>query len=132
MSVCQFSRSVALLFHFHQEAFEFLFTFCHKGGVICISEVTDISPGNLDYSVMSSSLRRHGLHSLWNSPGQNTGVGRLSRSHSLLQGIFPTQESNPGLLNCRQILYLLSTREALRTPKVLFKIFSKILGDDFP
>ena len=30
-------------FHFHQEAFEFLFTFCHKGGVICISEVIDIS-----------------------------------------------------------------------------------------
>ena len=29
----------------------------------------------------------------WNSPGQNTGVGSLS----LLQGIFPTQESNPGL-----------------------------------
>ena len=26
----------------------FLFTFCHKGGVICISEVIDISPGNLD------------------------------------------------------------------------------------
>ena len=33
-----------------------------------------------------------------------TGVG----SHSLLQGIFPTQESNQGLLRCRQILYLLS------------------------
>ena len=36
----------------------------------------------------------HGLHSPWNSPGQNTGVGSLS----LLQGIFPTQGSNPGLL----------------------------------
>ena len=40
-----------LLFHFHQEAFKFLFTFCHKGGVICISEVIDISPGNLDSSL---------------------------------------------------------------------------------
>ena len=43
----------------------------------------------------------------WNSPGQNTGVGSLS----LLQGIFPTQGSNPGLpslLYCRQILYQLS------------------------
>ena len=40
----------------------------------------------------------------WNSPGMNTGVG----SHSLLQGIFPTQGSNPGLLHCRQILYCLS------------------------
>ena len=40
----------------------------------------------------------------WDSPGQNTGVGSLS----LLQGIFPTQGSNPGLLHCRQILYRLS------------------------
>ena len=30
------------------------------------------------------------------------------RCHSLLQGIFPTQGSNPGLLHCRQILYRLS------------------------
>ena len=44
------------------------------------------------------------LYSPWNSPVQNTGVG----SHSLLQGIFPTHESNPGLLLCRQILYQLS------------------------
>ena len=42
---------VTLHFHFHQEAFEFLFTFCHKGGVICISEVIHISPGNLDSSL---------------------------------------------------------------------------------
>ena len=34
-----------------KEAFEFLFTFCHKGSVICISEVIDISPGNLDSSL---------------------------------------------------------------------------------
>ena len=40
----------------------------------------------------------------WHSPGQNTGVG----SCSLLQGIFPTQGSNPGLLHCRQIPYQLS------------------------
>ena len=32
-------------------------------------------------------------------------------NHSLLQGIFPTQGSNPGLLHCRQILYQLSHRE---------------------
>ena len=52
---------------------------------------------------MSDSLRPHGLYSPWNSPGQNTGVGSLS----LLQGIFPTQGSNLGLLHCRQILYQL-------------------------
>ena len=41
------------LFHFHQEAFYFFFPFCHKGVVICISEVIDISPGNLDSSLCS-------------------------------------------------------------------------------
>ena len=55
-------------------------------------------------SVVSVSLRPRGLYSPWNSPGQNTGVGSLS----LLQGIFPTQGLNPGLLHCRQILYRLS------------------------
>ena len=44
-------------------------------------------------SVVSNSLLPHGLYSPCNSPGQNTGVG----SCSLLQGIFPTQGSNPGL-----------------------------------
>ena len=34
------------------------------------------------------------VYSAWISPGQNTGVG----SYSLLQGNFPTQGSNPGLL----------------------------------
>ena len=53
---------------------------------------------------MSNSLQPHGLYSPWNSPGQNTGVGSLS----LLQGIFPTQELNQGLLHCRQVLYQLS------------------------
>ena len=52
-------------------------------------------------SVVSDSLR---LCSPWNSLGQNTEVGSLS----LLQGIFPSQESNPGLLHCRRILYQLS------------------------
>ena len=56
------------------------------------------------HSVVSNSLWPHGLYSPWNSPGQNTGVGSLS----LLQGIFLTQGSNPGLLHCRWILYQLS------------------------
>ena len=61
-------------------------------------------------SVMSDSLRPHGLYSPWNSPGQNTEVGSLS----LLQGIFPTQGSNPGLLHCRWILYQLSHKGSPR------------------
>ena len=52
-------------------------------------------------SVVSSSLWPHGLYSPWNSPGQNTGVGRLS----LFQGIFPTQGLNWGLPHCGWILY---------------------------
>ena len=53
------------------------------------------------HSVVSHSLQSPGLCCPWNSPGQNTGVGSLS----LLQGIFPTQGSNPGLPHCRWILY---------------------------
>ena len=41
------------------------------------------------------------------SPGTNTGVG----CHSLLQGIFPNQGSNPGLPHCRQILHHLSHQD---------------------
>ena len=63
-------------------------------------------------SVVSDSVRPHGLYNSWNSPGQNTGVGSLS----LLQGIFPTQGSNPGLLHCRWILYQLSHK---RSPRIL-------------
>ena len=50
------------------------------------------------------------LHSPWNSPGRNPGVGSLS----LLQGIFPSQESNPGLLVCRWILCQLSYQGSSR------------------
>ena len=66
---------------------------------------------NCSVIAQSSSLWLHGLHSPWNSPGQNTGVGSLS----LLQGIFPTQGSNPGLRHCRRILFQLSHRESPRT-----------------
>ena len=51
----------------------------------------------MDYSPLGSSV--HG-----DSPGKNTGVG----CHALLQRIFPTLGSNPGLLHCRWILYHLS------------------------
>ena len=51
----------------------------------------------MDCSPSDSSV--HG-----DSPGKNTGVG----CHVLLQGVFPTQGSNPGLPHCRQILSHLS------------------------
>ena len=59
---------------------------------------------------MSDSLRPHGLYSPWNSLGQNIAVGSLS----LLQGIFPTQGLNPGILHCRWILYQLSHQGSIR------------------
>ena len=66
-------------------------------------------------SVMFDSLWPHGLYSPWNSPGQNTGVGSLS----LLQGIFPTQGSNPDLPHCRRILYQLSHKGS---PRILERV----------
>ena len=60
-------------------------------------------------SVVSDSLRPCGLLPTrllcpWDSPGKNTGIG----CHFLLQGIFPTQGLNLGILHCRQMLYPLS------------------------
>ena len=64
---------------------------------------------NESHSVVSYSLQPHTLDSLWNSPAQNAGVGNLS----LLQGIFPTQESNSGFPHCRRIVYQLSHKGTL-------------------
>ena len=57
--------------------------------------------------LMDCSLPR--LLCSWNSPGKNTG----ERTHSLFQGILPTQRFNLGLLNYRQILYHLSHQKIL-------------------
>ena len=66
------------------------------------------------HSVVSNSLWPHRLYSPWNSPSHNTGVGSLS----LLQGVIPTQGSNPGLLHCRQFLYQLSHKGS---PRILLQ-----------
>ena len=64
--------------------------------VLSHSAVSDFL-GPMDCSLPGSSV--HG-----DSPGKTTRVC----CHALLQGIFPTQESNPGLPHCRRILYHLS------------------------
>ena len=62
-----------------------------------------IGIGSISHSVVADSLQPHGLKTArllcpWNFPGKKTRVG----CHSLLQGIFLTQESNLGLLHCSQ------------------------------
>ena len=55
------------------------------------------------------SCNAGGFFTIWTTrKPKNTGVGSLS----LLQWIFPNQELNQGLLQCRQILYQLSYQES--------------------
>ena len=66
-----------------------------------------LPPGDLHnpgIELRSPSLQADSLLSELPGKPMNTGVGSLS----LLQGIFPTQRSNPGLPHCRRILYQLS------------------------
>ena len=51
---------------------------------------------------MNCSPPKSSVHG--DAPGKNTGEG----CHALLQGLFLTQGSNPGLPHCRQILHCLS------------------------
>ena len=74
-------------------------------------------------SVVFDSLWPHGLQPArflcpWDFPAKNTGVG----FHFLLRGIFLTQESNLGVLHCRQILYLLNYEEILAASKLNQKL----------
>ena len=68
----------------------------HRGGGGLVTKLCQ--------TLATPGLQPAGLLCPWNFPGKNTGVG----CHFLLHGIFPTQESNPGLQHCRQILYRLS------------------------
>ena len=77
----------------------------------------------ISHSVVSNSLRPHGRQPTrfccpQEFPGKNTRVG----CHFLLQGIFPTQGSNPCLLHCRQTLYRLSHKGSLKEIKDLNKL----------
>ena len=62
----------------------------------------------------------------WDFPGKNTRVD----CHFLLQRIFLTQELNPGLLHCRQILYWLSY-EGVKVSKTCGSSGNQSSGDWF-
>ena len=68
------------------------------------------------HSVVSKSLRPHGLNSPWNSPGQNMEWVAFPFSRGSSQPRDWTQGLNPGLLHCRQIPYQLSHQ---RSPRIL-------------
>ena len=94
--LCSYHRSPTLQAHFQLPS-------GHHQGISYKMRILRMSESE-SRSVVFDSLWPHGLYSPWNSPGQNTQVGGLS----LLQGIFPTQGPNPGLLHCRWILYQLN------------------------
>ena len=64
------------------------------------------------------------LH-LWDFPGKSTGVG----CHFLLQRLFPTQGSNPGLLHCRQTLYHLIYKGSPSSPITSWQIDGQTVAD---
>ena len=65
-----------------------------KGSVCLVTQLCLTLCDPMDCSLPDSSVHR-------DSRGKNTGVG----CYAFLQGIFPTQELNPGVPHCRQILY---------------------------
>ena len=113
-------------------------TFSFSSGSLCVKShkcifyrgiffgcIIYIRSDHITRSVVSDSLWPHGLDSPRNSPGQNTGVG----SHSLFQGIFPIQGSNPGLY-CRWILYQLSHQGS--PGRFLFSFSCCLVTKSFP
>ena len=79
------------------------------------------TPGDLPHPRIepgSPALQAYSLPSEPQGKSNNTGVGSLS----LLQGIFPTQGLNPGLLHCRWTLYQLSHKGGPFYGKVKVKV----------
>ena len=92
-----------------------LFQYWHQSTVLTIMHVCTWIRFNCVWLFAILWTVAHQAPLPMDSPGRNTGV----RCHTLLQGIFQTQELNPGLLHCRQILYHWATWEApcwLSTP----------------
>ena len=126
---CTVSRSISFLFSGKTKAPNFTvsptsgtgFLGQHKEEGISLLVETESEI----HSVRYDSLWPHGPYSSWYSPGQNTGVGSLS----LLQGIFPTQELNPG-----RKLYSISSQWEVFIPSCRFSKFLEspppILGPD--
>ena len=81
------------------------FSFFFPLGMVLITPSCTMSRTSIHISSGTLSIRSNPL----NPFSKNTGVG----CHSLLQGIFLTQGSNPGFLHCRKILYHMSHQGSL-------------------
>ena len=92
----------------------------HRGNLTSIllskgSEVNEVTQSCLTLcDAMECSLLGSSIHGIF--PGKDTGMS----CHFLLQGIFPTQELNPGLPQCRQMLYPLSHQGSSQSQKNAF------------
>ena len=108
------SNEYSGLISFRIDGFDLLTVQGTLKSLLCMCLVTQPCPtlcNPMDCSPPGSSV--HG-----DSPGKNTRVG----CHALLHSIFPTQESNPHLPHCKQILYHLisqgNPQESSPTPRL--------------
>ena len=109
-----FQRTCCFLHHYFPLVVIIIYCIEHKIALVFYRKVK--------VKVASDFSCPRGLYSPWNSPGQNTGVG----CQSLLQGIFPTQGSNPGFSHYRWILYQLSHKGSPRILEwVAYSFFSR-------
>ena len=120
-------QSCAVFPHIGQECFPILITVSGDPQVV-LPFVALNDHASVCYSVPLTGRACDPTDCPWNSPGQNTGVG----SRSLLQGIFPSQGSNPGLLHCKQILYQLSHKGSPMFCKSTSNASAKSMLQSFP
>ena len=101
--ICFFTYTEIMSFfqNYHTELSWLIHDIFHSFWDVICSKYFQIIYESESHSVVPISLWPHGLYSPWNSPGQNTGAG----SFPLLQEMFLTQGSNPGLMHSWKIFY---------------------------
>ena len=105
----------------HLKLISMSFIFVNEGHVVKMLYSKSLQKAFKALSLPTFRITNEGeCESPRNSLGQNTGVGSLF----LLQGIFPTQGSNPGLSHCSRIVYQLSHKGSPRILELVVYPFS--------